>query len=89
MNSWLNDLKNRDLGWLRRRMDVLVQVPEGADGAEIQKRGLEHRHLEFQYEQVRATSATLVDARLMLQIATSIVGIILANILLRQVIFPA
>lgn len=86
MNRLLAHEKGRELSALRRELEEVAAVPTSRDVFEVLERIHRHQHLVYQIQKAEGFTPTLVDMRLLLQIATSIAGILLANILLRSVV---
>jgi hypothetical protein len=87
MNRWLARHKAGELRQVRERLEETAAPPEHASADEVSRRLLYHLHMTQQMQQIQGFVSTLVDARFVAQIGTSITAAILANILLRAVVF--
>jgi len=86
MNRLLARQKARELQALRQELEEAASTPESADTPDILRRIQRQQYLLYQIQKTEAFAPTLVDARFVLQIGTSVTGILLANVVLRTVI---
>jgi hypothetical protein len=86
MNGWLRAQRRRELRELRAQLDQASALSDESTPLEVQRRMLLHQHLVHRYEQVRAFSPRLVDARFLVQVGTSVVAVLAGNLLLRSVL---
>lgn len=86
MSEWLHQLRDRDLAWLRRQVEETAAASDNKDAVEMQRALLRYNLLIFHIDQVRASSVTLIDLKFVIQVATSMTAILVANVLLRALL---
>jgi hypothetical protein len=85
MNDWLRQLQSDELKRLRAQVNETGTVGEAGDLLAVQRALLRHHQPLYQIEQVRTASVTLIDMKFIVQIATSMSAILIANFVLRTV----
>lgn len=83
MNRWLAKEKADELQALQSELAEVASLPQTGDPLDALPRLLRHQHLIYQIQRVQGFTATLVDAKFVMNIASSIVVIVLANIAIR------
>ncbi len=89
MNRLLAREKAREVRELREALASTADAPRNATSDEVVRRMLRHQHLAHELQQVERVVPSLIDARLIVQIGTSIVGVIAGNILLPELFAQA
>lgn len=85
MNRFLAREKTEELKALQRELGEVADFPAPQDPSVALPRLIRHQHLVYQIQQVQSFTPTLVDARFVVQIGTSVVVILIANIVMRTV----
>jgi len=86
INQWLAQEKTQEVRSLRRALREAADVPSGSHAEDILRQMHRYQDLSQRLQEARSFTPTLIDARLVIQVATSVVGIIAANVLLRALI---
>lgn len=86
MNRLLAREKANEVQVLRQEVEEASDGPEAEDTIGVLRRIQRHQYLVYWLQRTESFSPTLVDTRFVLQIATSITGIVLANVILRAVL---
>ncbi|MBI4282710.1 MAG: hypothetical protein HY672_04420 [Chloroflexi bacterium] len=83
MNRWLARQKAEELQFLESELTEVASLPKTGDSLEALPRLLRHQHLVYQAQQVRSFTATLPDANFVINVATSVAVIVIADIGIR------
>ncbi|MBM3933131.1 MAG: hypothetical protein FJ319_02325 [SAR202 cluster bacterium] len=86
INSLLAREKAKELREIQSEITATANTPETADSTEITRRMFRFQVLTHQLQQAQAFTPTLMDIRFFIQVGTSITGIVLANVLLRNLL---
>lgn len=83
MNRLLVAKKALELQRLRLELDEAAKPPATHDAFDVLQRIQRHQHLVHQYHDLRSFTPTLVGTRFVIQIAISVIGIVLPRVLQR------
>jgi hypothetical protein len=86
MNQWLAQEKAQEVRSLRRALREAADIPSGSPTEDILRQMHRYQDITQRLQEARSFSPTLIDSRLVIQVSTSVVGIVAANVLLRTFI---
>ena len=87
MNGVLAREKAQELAVMRAQLSRAAELPAGAEAVDVLARILRVQTLLHDLGRVETFNPTLLDLRFAIQVALSVMGIVIANILMRTIIF--
>ncbi|MBM3934393.1 MAG: hypothetical protein FJ319_08850 [SAR202 cluster bacterium] len=86
LNRMLARQKASEMKSLKASLNACAEAPEGEEPTRAIHRLMRHQHLLHQMQQLQTITPTLIDARFLIQIGTSISIAVVTNILLKTIL---